>query len=102
LAQVIFFGSVILGKKQVQTGLARGFFSLARFFSDLARFFFCFGLIQFFRFQAYKIKTKPVSFFKILIYLIGFFLRFNFFGFFSGFLGFLVFLLIPKMVIFSI
>jgi hypothetical protein len=57
--------------------------------------FFCFFRFWFvFWFQAYK--TKPVGFFKILIYLIGFFSRFGFFSFFSGFLdliGFLVFLL---------
>jgi hypothetical protein len=44
-------------------------------------------------------RTEPVGFLKILIGLIGFFLRFGFFGyFFSGFLGligFSVFLLTP-------
>jgi len=45
-------------------------------------------------------RTEPVGFLKILIGLIGFFLRFGFFGyFFSGFLGligFSVFLLTPS------
>jgi hypothetical protein len=45
------------------------FFSLARFFSGLARFF----SVRFFQFHAYKTKTEPVYFFKILISLIGFF-----------------------------
>jgi hypothetical protein len=44
-----------LGQKPVQTGLAR---------------FFQFGSVRFFRFQAYKTKTEPIGFFKILI---GFF-----------------------------
>ena len=55
-----------LGKKPVQTGLARFF----RFGSVLARFgsvFFCFGSVRFF---AYKTETEPAGFFKILI---GFF-----------------------------
>jgi hypothetical protein len=52
------------------------------------RFFFCLGSIQFFRFQVYK--TKPVSFFKILI---GFFHGSVFSViFFSGFLGLIDFL----------
>jgi hypothetical protein len=50
-----------------------GFFGLARIFSDLAWFFpvfFGLGSFWFFWFQAYKTKTEPVGFFKILI---GFF-----------------------------
>jgi hypothetical protein len=48
-------------------------------------FFSGFGSVRFFQFQAYKTKTEPIGFFKILI---GFFLRFGFFGyFFSSFLG---------------
>ena len=62
--------------KPVQTSLTR-FFGLARFFSGLARLF-----SGFFRFQAYKTETEPVGFFKILIGLIGFFLRFGFFSYF--------------------
>jgi hypothetical protein len=46
-------------------------------------------------------RTEPVGFFKNLIGLIGFFLRFDFFGYcFSGFLGligFSVFLNIPML-----
>jgi hypothetical protein len=81
------FGSVFLGQKPVQTGLARFFrfwlgflrfgsvfsgfgsvfFSLARFFrfgSVLARFgsvFFRFfvGSVRFFRFFGYKTETEP-------------------------------------------
>jgi hypothetical protein len=55
------FRFIILEQKQVQTGLA-GFSGLARFFS-----------VRFFQFHAYKTKTEPVYFFKILISLIGFF-----------------------------
>jgi hypothetical protein len=82
------FGSVqFLGKKPVQTGLARFFFW----------FFFCFSSVRFFRFFAYKTETEPADFFKILI---GFFFQFGFFGYcFSGFLGligFSVFLLTPS------
>jgi hypothetical protein len=105
------FGSVwfgFLGKKPVQTGLARffrfwlGFFGLAQFFrfgSVLARFFpvFCrfwFGSVQFFQFFCYKTETEPAGFFKKLIGLIGFFFgsvflvfffRFSRFNRFSGF-----------------
>jgi hypothetical protein len=43
------FGSVFLGEKPVQTGLAR-FSGLARFFSVSVRFFWFF---------AYKTETKP-------------------------------------------
>jgi hypothetical protein len=50
------FGSIFLGQKPVQTGLARFFrfgsvFSVWLGFSGLARFFF--------RFFAYKTKTEP-------------------------------------------
>ena len=51
-------------KKPVQTGLAR-------FWLDFFRFGF--GSVRFFRFQAYKTETEPISFFKILIGLIDFF-----------------------------
>jgi hypothetical protein len=67
------FGSVILGKKPVQTDLL-GFF---RFGFGLAQFFS--GLVWFFWFQAYKTETEPVDFFKILV---GFFSRFGFFSYF--------------------
>jgi hypothetical protein len=55
-----------LGQKPVQTGLARffcfssvlaRFFGLTQFFSGF--FWFGFGLVRFFRFQAYKTKTEP-------------------------------------------
>ena len=60
--------------------------------------FFRFGFcsVRFFRFQAYK--TKPVSFFKILI---GFFSWFGFFFVFFSFfnlINFPVFLLTPDVV----
>jgi hypothetical protein len=62
----------------IQTGLTR-------FFSDLSRVFSSLDSVLFFRFQAYKTETEPVSFLKILI---CFFSRFGFFSyFFSGFLG---------------
>jgi hypothetical protein len=81
------FGS--LEKKPVQTGLARfwlGFFSLARFFSGF--FLVRFGSVFLVPGLKNQNRTEPVGFFKILIGLIGFFLRFGFFGyFFSGFLG---------------
>jgi hypothetical protein len=71
------FGSVrfgFLGKKPVQTGLARffpvlarffsvwlGFSGLARFWLGLARFFsgFLSVLVWFFRFFSYKTETEP-------------------------------------------
>ena len=88
-----------LGKKPVQTRLAR-FFQFGSVFPFWLGFFsgfFCFGSVWFF---AYKTKTEPAGFFKILIGLIGFFFRFGFFGYFFfcflGFLGFLVFLLTPR------
>ena len=76
-----WFGSVILEQKPVQTGLAL-FFGLARFFSGL-------GSVQFFRFQAYKTKTEPVGFLKILI---DFFSQFGFLVIFSCFLNLISFL----------
>jgi len=51
------------------------------------------GSVRFIRFQAYKTKTKPVSFFKILIGLIGFFHGSVFSVFFSGFLDLISFLI---------
>ena len=111
------FGSVFLGQKPVQTGLARffrfwlGFFGLAPFwlgFSGLARLFsgflsvlVRFGSVRFFRF--FLIKPKPNRtgwFFQKYNRFNRFFFRFGFFGyfFFSGFLGligFPVFLLTP-------
>ena len=54
-------------------------------FPGLALFFFLlFVSVRFFRFQAYKIETEPVGFFKILIGLICFFSQFGFFGYFSS------------------
>jgi hypothetical protein len=69
------FGSVFLGKKPVQTGLARffqfwlGFLDFGSVFSGLARFFrfgsvffwffVGFGSVRFFRFFAYKTETEP-------------------------------------------
>jgi hypothetical protein len=49
------FGSIFLGQKPVQTGLAR-FFRFGSVFSVLARFF-RFGSV-FFRFFAYKTETE--------------------------------------------
>jgi len=62
-----------------------GFFGLAWFWLGLDRFF-----SGFFRFGSVfpvpglknRNRTEPVGFFKILIGLIGFFLRFGFFGYF--------------------
>jgi len=69
------FGLVILEQKPVLIWFD---------FFGLARFFFCFfDSVRFFQFQAYKTKTKPVSFLKILSGLIGFFSRFSFLVFFS-------------------
>jgi hypothetical protein len=68
---------------------------LTRFFSGLAQFFFpvFFGLgsVQFFRFQTYKIETKLVSFFKILIGFIHDSVFPVFFSSFLGLIGFSVF-----------
>jgi len=50
------FGSAFIGQKSVQTGLA-WFFWFGSVFSSL-------GSVRFFRFQAYKTETEPVSFFK--------------------------------------
>jgi hypothetical protein len=91
------FGSVFLGLKPVQTGLARffrfwlgfldfgsvfsvwlGFSGLARFFSGFLSVSVRFGSV--FRFLIYKTETEPAGFFKKLIGLIGFFFRFGFFG----------------------
>ena len=69
---------------------------LARFFWFGSVFSVWLGFFRFFRFGSVfpvpglknRNRTEPVGFFKILIGLIGFFLRFGFFGyFFSGFLG---------------
>jgi hypothetical protein len=48
---------------------------------------FCFGLVRFFWFFAYKTETEPADFFKILI---GFFFRLFVFRFsrFNRFFGF--------------
>ena len=48
-------------------------------FSVCLGFFSGLGSVWFFQFQAYKIKTELVGFFKIFI---GFFLRFGFFSYF--------------------
>jgi hypothetical protein len=48
-----WFGSVILGKKPVQTGLTQFFPVWLGFFPVW------FGLVWFFRFQAYKSETEP-------------------------------------------
>ena len=93
------FGSVFLGQKPVQTGLARffrfwlGFFGLAPFwlgFSGLARLFsgflsvlVRFGSVRFFRF--FLIKPKPNRtgwFFQKYNRFNRFFFRFGFFGYF--------------------
>jgi hypothetical protein len=71
-------------KKPVQTGLTRfllGFSGFDSVFLIWLGFFFLFGfgLVRFFRFQAYKTETEPVGFFKILI---GFFFTVRFFSFF--------------------
>jgi hypothetical protein len=60
-------------------------------------FLFGFGLVRFFRFQAYKTETEPVGFFKILI---GFFFTVRFFSFFfrfSRFNRFFDFFLTPNL-----
>jgi hypothetical protein len=86
-----------LGQKSVQTGLARFWLGFFRFWLGFFPVFFWFRFGLVFWFFAYK--TEPAGFFKILIGLINFFLRFGFFGyFFSGFFGlisFFVFLLTP-------
>ena len=62
---LVRFGSVFVGKKPVQTGLARffpvwlGFSGLARFWLGLARFFVGFGSVRFFRFLFIK-PNRPV------------------------------------------
>jgi hypothetical protein len=110
---VIIFGSVRFlykknnqtefFKKKTETGSNRTVSVCFFWFgSVLAQFFSGFGSVRFFQFQAYKTKTEPVGFFKILIGLIGFYSRFDFFGyFFSSFLGlfgFLIFLLTPTII----
>jgi hypothetical protein len=78
---LVRFGSVFVGKKPVQTGLARffpvwlGFGSVwLGFLSVSVRF----GSV----FSVFVYKTEPAGFFKNLIGLIGFFFRFGFFGYF--------------------
>jgi hypothetical protein len=48
-----------------------------------------FDLAWFFQFQTYKTETEPVSYLKILIGLVKFFLRFSFFNFFFDLIDFL-------------
>jgi hypothetical protein len=67
--------------KPVQTSLTRFFRPGSVFFRLGSAFLWVFS-VRFFRFQAYKTETEPVGFFKILIGLIGFFLRFGFFSYF--------------------
>jgi len=82
------FGSVFIKKsnqteffrkkkkpKPVQTGLAR-------FWLGFGSVFFRFGLVFPVPGLKNQNRIEPVGFFKILIGLIGFFLRFGFFGFF--------------------
>jgi hypothetical protein len=86
------FGSVRFGfleKKPVQIGLARFFrfdsvFSVWLSFGSVWLGFFpvFFGFGSVFPVPGLKNRTEPVGFFKILIGLIGFFLRFGFFGYF--------------------
>jgi hypothetical protein len=84
---LVRFGSVFVGKKPVQTGLAR-FFPV---WLGLARFFVGFGSVRFFRFFVYKTETEPAGFFKNLIgFFFGsvfsvIFFRFSRFNRFSGF-----------------
>jgi len=105
------FGSVFLGQKPVQTGLARffrfwlGFLSFGSVFSGfgsvffgLARFFFGFLSVRFGFFGFLVIKPNRTGrFFQKFNRFNRFFFRFGFFDyFFSSFLGligFLVFLL---------
>jgi len=61
-----------LEQKPVQTGWL-GFNSIFSVWLGFFRFFFSLGSVWFFLFRAYKTKTEPVGFFKILISLIGFF-----------------------------
>jgi hypothetical protein len=75
------FGSVFLGQKPVQTGLARFWLGFFWFGSVFFRVFFCFGSVRFF---AYKTETEPAGFFKILI---GYFFFIFSVIFFSGFLS---------------
>jgi hypothetical protein len=83
-------------KKKTETGSNRPvsvrlFLDKNQFKPVWLGFFPRLGSVQVFWFQAYKIETEPVSFFKILI---GFFSSFGFFSFFFCFLsliGFLVF-----------
>ena len=97
------FGSVFLGQKPVQTGLAwfsrfwLGFFGLARFWLGLARFFFGFLSVSI-RFGFLFIKPKPNRtgrffqkinrfnrfFFSVRFFRLIFF-RFSRFNRFSGF-----------------
>ena len=112
------FGSVFLGQKPVQTGLARFFPVLARFFSVwlgffvLARFWLVFfpgflsvsvrfGFFSFFSFLFIKPKPNRTGWFfqkfnrfNQFFFSVWFF-RLFFFGF-LGLIGFLVFLLTPK------
>jgi len=78
----VFIKKIKLNLKKTKTGsnqlvLVRfGFLNKNRFKAVWLGFFrFGFGSFQFFLFQIFKIKTEPVTFFKILI---NFFSRFNF------------------------
>ena len=94
------FGSVFQRKNRFKP-VWLGFFGLARFFR-FGSVFFRFFSVRFgsvFPVPGLKNRngTEPVRFFKILIGLIGFFLRFGFFGyFFFGFLGLIGFLVFLK------
>ena len=87
-----------LGQKSVQTSLARFFSIWLGFLSVWLGFFFSLVFLV----LGYKTETKPnrnqtkpTSFFKILIGLTGFFLRFDFFNYlFSNFPNLISFLII--------
>ena len=100
------FGSVFYDKNRFKpvwlgfSGLA-WFFQFSSVFYRFGSVFFRFGFGLVFFVLGYKTETKPnrnqtkpTSFFKILIGLTGFFLRFDFFNYlFSDFLSFSVILL---------
>jgi hypothetical protein len=77
---LVRFGSVFVGKKPVQTGLAR-FFPVWLGFGSVWLGFLSVS-VRFGSVFVYKTETEPAGFFKNLIGLIGFFFQFGFFGYF--------------------
>jgi len=90
-------------KKKTETGSNRPvsvrlFLDKNQFKPVWLGFFSRLGSVQVFWFRAYKIKTEPVSFFKILI---GFMVRFfQLFFYFLNLIDFSVFFLIPTLHMF--